>query len=128
AVKEAAGRYGWAETTTDWRNVVARDDIDVVDVCTPGNSHAEIAIAALEAGKHVLVEKPLANTVAEAERMVAVATAAAERGQRSMVGFNYRRVPALALARQLVADGRVGEVREVRAAYLQDWLTDDAAP
>jgi predicted dehydrogenase len=128
AVKEAADRYGWAEAVTDWRSVVERDDIDVIDVCTPGNSHAEIAIAALEAGKHVLVEKPLANTVAEGEAMVAAASAAATRGVVSMVGFNYRRVPALALARELIASGRIGAVREVRAAYLQDWLADDAAP
>ena len=125
AVKEAAGRYGWAEAATDWRSVIDRDDVDIVDVCTPGDSHAEIAVAALEAGKHVLVEKPLANSVAEGERMVAAAASA--RGS-SMVGFNYRRVPALALARDVIARGRIGTVREVRAAYLQDWLADDAAP
>jgi predicted dehydrogenase len=128
SVKEAAGRYGWAEAATDWRDAVTRDDVDVVDVCTPGNSHAEIAVAALEAGKHVLVEKPLANTVAEGEEMVRAAARAAARGVRSMVGFNYRRVPALALARRLVAEGRIGAVREVRAAYLQDWLADPDAP
>ena len=128
AVKEAAGRYGWAETATDWQSLMSRDDVDIVDICTPGNSHAEIAIAALEAGKHVLVEKPLANSVAESEAMVSAAAAAAAGGVRSMVGFNYRRVPALALARELIAAGRIGVVREVRAAYLQDWLADDAAP
>jgi predicted dehydrogenase len=128
SVKEVAPRYGWAEAATDWRTVVERDDIDIVDICTPGNSHAEIAIAALEAGKHVLVEKPLANSVLEGQAMVAAASAAAERGVRSMVGFNYRRVPALALARDLIATGRIGAVRQVRAAYLQDWLADDAAP
>jgi predicted dehydrogenase len=128
AVKEAAGRYGWSEAATDWRSVIERDDVDIVDICTPGNSHAEIAVAALAAGKHVLVEKPLANSVAEGEAMVAAASAAAERGVRSMVGFNYRRVPALALARELIAAGRIGAVREVRAAYLQDWLADEAAP
>jgi len=128
AVKEAAGRYGWTEAATDWRAVVERDDIDVVDICTPGDTHAEIAIAALEAGKHVLVEKPLANSVAESEAMVAAASAAAARGVVSMVGFNYRRVPALALARELISSGRIGAVRQVRAAYLQDWLADEAAP
>ncbi len=128
AVKEAAGRYGWAETATDWQSLMGRDDIDIVDICTPGNSHAEIAIAALEAGKHVLVEKPLANSVNEGEAMVAAAATAASRGVTSMVGFNYRRVPALALAREIIALGRIGAVREVRAAYLQDWLADDAAP
>lgn len=128
AVASAADQYGWAESATDWREVLDRDDIDVVDVCVPGHLHAEVAIAALEAGKHVIAEKPLANTMAEAEKMVATARAARERGVHSMVGFNYRRVPALALAQRLVADGRLGDVRQVRVSYLQDWLADDAAP
>lgn len=127
-VAEAAGRYGWAESATDWREVIARDDVHIVDVCAPGWLHAEIAIAALEAGKHVLVEKPLANSLAEAERMADAARSARARGVASMVGFNYRRVPALAYARQLIADGRLGTVRQVRAAYLQDWLADEDAP
>ena len=104
------------------------DDVELVDVCTPGNTHAEIAIAALEAGKHVLCEKPLANTVAEAEAMVAAAERARPTGVRSMVGFNYRRVPAMALARELVADGRIGQIRHVRAQYLQDWIVDPEFP
>jgi predicted dehydrogenase len=127
-LREAAQRLGWASTETDWRRLVERDDVDLVDVCTPGDTHAEIAIAALEAGKHVLCEKPLANTVAEAEAMAAAAARAAERGVRSMVGFTYRRVPAIALARQLVAEGRLGTIRHVRAQYLQDWIADPAAP
>ncbi|WAH97309.1 Gfo/Idh/MocA family protein [Arthrobacter sp. MMS18-M83] len=127
-VAEAAAKYGWAETATDWREVIARDDIDIVDICTPGWMHAEIAIAALEAGKHVLVEKPLANTLAEAEAMAAAARTARERGVHSMIGFNYRRVPALALAKELIAEGRLGTVRHVRAAYLQDWLADPDSP
>ncbi|MEU2350981.1 Gfo/Idh/MocA family oxidoreductase [Modestobacter sp. NPDC049651] len=124
----AAGRLGWAATETDWRRLVTREDVDLVDVCTPGDTHAEIAIAALEAGKHVLCEKPLANSVAEAEAMTAAAAAAAEHGVRAMVGFTYRRVPAIALARQLVAEGRIGQVRHVRAQYLQDWIADPTAP
>ena len=128
AVAEAAEKYGWAETATDWRTVLDRDDIHIIDVCAPGWMHAEIAIAALAAGKHVLLEKPLANTLAEAEAMTAAARAARARGVQSMVGFNYRRVPALALARELIAEGRIGTVRHVRAAYLQDWLADDQAP
>ncbi len=127
-VKTAASQFGWAEAETDWRAAITRDDVDIVDICTPGDTHAEIAIAALEAGKHVLVEKPVANSVAEAERMVAAADAARERGRRTMVGFNYRRVPALELARRLIAEGRIGTVRQVRASYLQDWLSDPAAP
>ena len=128
AVKAAADRQGWASAETDWRELIARPDVDLVDICTPGDLHAEIAIAALDAGKHVLCEKPLANTPAEAEAMTAAAERAATRGVRSMVGFNYRRVPALALARTLVAEGRLGEIRHVRATYLQDWLTDSAFP
>lgn len=127
-VEEAARTLGWQSAETDWRTLLERDDIDLVDVCTPGNTHAEIAIAALEAGKHVLCEKPLANTVEEAEAMVAAAERAAERGVRSMVGFTYRRIPALALARELVAEGRIGTVRHVRANYLQDWIADPEAP
>jgi predicted dehydrogenase len=127
-VAEAAAKYGWAETATDWRSVLDRGDIDIVDICAPGWMHAEIAIAALEAGKHVLVEKPLANTLAEAEAMTAAAAAARSKGVQSMIGFNYRRVPALALARELIAEGRLGTIRHVRAAYLQDWLADAGSP
>ena len=127
-VRAAAERFGWAEAETDWRRVVERDDIDVVDVVVPGYAHAEVAIAALEAGKHVLCEKPLANTVAEAEAMTRAAAEAAARGVFAMVGFTYRRVPAITLARQMVAAGDVGEVRQARAVYLQDWLSDEDAP
>src|SRR6478735_688149 len=128
AVTAAADRLGWAEIETDWRALLTREDIDLIDVCTPGDSHAEIAIAALEAGKHVLCEKPLANTVTEAEAMVAAAEAAAARGQVAMVGFNYRRVPAMALARQWIAENRLGTIRQVRAQYLQDWIIDPQFP
>ncbi|WP_026547607.1 Gfo/Idh/MocA family protein [Paenarthrobacter nicotinovorans] len=128
AVAEAAAKYGWAESATDWRSVIERDDIHIIDICAPGWMHAEIAIAALEAGKHVLVEKPLANTLGEAELMTAAAAKARSRGVQSMIGFNYRRVPALALARELIAEGRLGTIRHIRAAYLQDWLTDPASP
>ncbi|WP_311214754.1 MULTISPECIES: Gfo/Idh/MocA family oxidoreductase, partial [unclassified Arthrobacter] len=127
-VAEAAAKYGWAESATDWRSVIERDDIHIIDICAPGWMHAEIAIAALEAGKHVLVEKPLANTLAEAELMTAAAAKARTRGVQSMIGFNYRRVPALALARELIAEGRLGTIRHVRAAYLQDWLSDAESP
>ena len=125
---EAAQRLGWAESATDWRQVVERPDIDLVDICTPGDTHAEIAIAALEAGKHVLCEKPLSNTVAEAEAMTEAAEAARKRGVLSSVGFNYRRTPALAYARRLVEEGAIGTVRHVRAHYLQDWIVDPEFP
>ncbi|MFH9089425.1 Gfo/Idh/MocA family protein [Streptomyces sp. NPDC017673] len=128
AARAAAERHGWAAVETDWRALIARDDIDLVDICTPGDSHAEIAVAALAAGKHVLCEKPLANTVAEAEAMTRAAEEAYGRGQVAMVGFNYRRVPATALARRMIADGRLGTLRHVRVTYLQDWLADPAFP
>ena len=128
AVAAAASKWGWAESATDWRDVIARDDIDVVDIVTPGDSHAEIAIAALEAGKHVLCEKPLANTVAEAEAMAEAAERAAARGIQAMVGFTYRRVPAVTFLRNLIAEGAVGTINQVRASYRQDWLVDPEMP
>jgi predicted dehydrogenase len=127
AVAQSARRLDWQEHATDWREVIAREDVDIVDICTPGFLHAEIAIAALEAGKHVLCEKPLANDADEAVRMVEAARAARERGQVAALGHTYRRVPALAHARDLVAAGRLGEIRQVRASYLQDWLVDAEA-
>jgi predicted dehydrogenase len=128
AVTAAANRLGWAEAVTDWRELLDRADIDLIDVCTPGDSHAEIAIAALRAGKHVLCEKPLANSVGEAEALVAAAAEARSFGQRSMCGYNYRRVPAVTLLRDLIAAGRLGQIRHVRAVYLQDWITDPDFP
>ena len=125
AVAASADKWGWRESATDWREVIARDDIDIVDIVTPGHSHDEIAIAALEAGKHVLCEKPLANTVDDAERMVHAAKASSA---IAMLGFTYRRVPALTRARDLIAEGRIGTVQQVRAAYRQDWLVDPQAP
>lgn len=126
--RAAADRLDIAEIETDWRRAVERADIDVVDICTPGNTHAEIAVAALEAGKHVLCEKPLANSVGEAERMTEAAKKAAASGARAFCGFSYRRTPALALAKKFVEEGRLGEIRHVRAQYLQDWLSDPDAP
>ena len=124
----AAEKLGWRSVETDWRALLTRDDVGLIDVCSPGDTHAEIAIAALDAGKHVLCEKPLANTVDEARAMVDAAARAASRGVRSMVGYSYRRVPAVALARRLVEQGRIGEVRHVRAQYLQDWIVDPEFP
>ena len=121
----AAEKLGFAASATDWRRVVERADVEVVDVCTPGDSHAEIAIAAAQAGKAVVCEKPLANSVAEAERMVAAVRAS---GVANLVCHNYRRVPAIALARDLIGEGRLGEIRHYRGAYLQDWIVDPAHP
>ncbi|GAB2807700.1 Gfo/Idh/MocA family oxidoreductase [Actinoallomurus bryophytorum] len=124
----AAERLGWGAAETDWRELIRRDDVDIIDICSPGDTHAEIAVAALEAGKHVLCEKPLANTVAQAVEMAEAAERARANGVRSMVAFNYRRVPALALARDMVAEGRLGTIRHVRAQYLQDWIVDPEFP
>src|SRR5580692_11199696 len=128
AANEAARRLGWAAVETDWQALIARDDVQLIDISAPGDLHAPIAIAALAAGKHVLCEKPLANTLAEAEAMKAAADAAYPSGARAMTGFNYRRVPALALARRLVEQGRIGTLRHFRAVYLQDWLVDPDSP
>ena len=125
AAEAAARRLGWAEATTDWRSVVTRSDIDVVDICTPGDSHAEIAIAAARAGKAVFCEKPLANSVRDAERMLAAVMRAKV---AHMICHNYRRVPAVVLARQWLAEGRLGVIRHFRGAYLQDWIVDPAFP
>src|SRR3954453_4470416 len=113
-VAAAAAKLGCESYTTDWRALVERDDIDLIDIFTPGDTHAEIALAALAAGKHVLCEKPLANTVAEAREMAAAATEAQAHGVRAMCGFNYRRVPAVELIRQMVAFRRIGALWHVR--------------
>jgi len=117
--------FGWHAAASDWRAAVRQPDIDIVDVATPTNLHAEIAIAAAESGKHVLCEKPLAMMSAETERMLAAVRKAKV---RHAVAFNYRFVPALALARQLIEEGRLGMIRHFRARYLQDWLVDPLAP
>jgi predicted dehydrogenase len=128
ALAQNAASYGFAEWSDNWEEVVRRSDVDLVDICTPGVSHVEIALAALAAGKHVLCEKPLANSLKEATRLAEAAEAAAARGVFAMVGFNYRRVPAIAAARQLIEQGRLGRLRHVRAMYLQDWLVDASFP
>ena len=124
-VAEAAGRLGFEEHATSWREVVGRRDIDVVDICTPGDSHAEIAIAAAEAGKAILCEKPLANSVVDAQRMLAAARKA---GVVHMLCHNYRRCPAVALARQLIDEEVIGDIRHYRGVYLQDWIVDPSFP
>ena len=128
ALEEARNTYGWTSSETDWRNLLDRDDIDVIDILTPGNMHAEIAIAALKAGKHVICEKPLANSIFEAEAMVEAAREAQLRGIFSMVAFNYRCIPAMALAQKLIEAGKVGQIFHVRASYLQDWIVDPEFP
>lgn len=125
AVEETARAFGWEETATDWREVVTRPDIDLVDICTPGDSHTEIAIAAAKAGKAILCEKPLANTLAAAGSMAA---AVQEAGVLNMVCHNYRRAPAVMLAKQIIDNGDLGEIRHYRGTYLQDWIIDPKLP
>jgi predicted dehydrogenase len=124
-VAEARQRFGFEQHATRWQEVVSRPDIDVVDICTPGDSHAEIAIAAAEAGKAILCEKPLANNVSEAERMLAAVEKA---GVIHMLCHNYRRCPAVALAKQIIEEGQLGTLRHYRGTYLQDWIVDPEFP
>ena len=125
ALATAAPQLGWSETETDWRRVVARPDIALIDIATPGSSHCSIALAAAEQGKHLFCEKPLANTLAEARQMV---RAVRQAGVVGMVNFNYRRVPAVQLAKRLIDEGRLGTIYHWRAMYLQDWVMDPNFP
>lgn len=124
-VEAARSQLGWQFSATDWREVVESPLIDIVDICTTNEAHAEIAIAAARAGKHVLCEKPLAPTLVETEKMLA---AARKSRVKHTVLFNYRRVPAVAFARQMIESGQLGEIRHFRATYLQDWLCDPKLP
>jgi len=117
-LKKFAARWGWAHHTTDWKAAATGSEIDLVDIGTPNHVHREQAIAALEAGKHVACEKPLAGTLDDARQMV---QAAAKASGKTFVWYNYRRCPAIALAHQLVKEGRLGRIYHLRAAYLQDW-------
>jgi predicted dehydrogenase len=118
-----AAAWGWLETESDWRRVIERPDIDIVDLALPNDLHHSVALAALDAGKIVFCEKPLANRLEEAAAM-----ARAAEGRRTMVWFNYRRVPAIAYASQLIAENRVGRVFHYRATYQQQWGPDTARP
>jgi len=116
--RDFAAQWGYASHETDWRKLVARDDIDLIDIASPNDTHAEIAIAAAQAGKMVACEKPLGRNIAEAERMVEAIERA---GVANMVWYNYRRVPALTLARQMIENGRLGRIFHSRFKFLQDW-------
>jgi predicted dehydrogenase len=116
-----AQRWGWRCCTDDWRDLLDDPQVGLVDVCTPNHLHAEVSIAALEAGRHVACEKPLAGTLADARAMRDAAAKAARKGVRTFVWFNYRRCPAVAFAHQLVKEGKLGRIFHVRASYLQDW-------
>ncbi len=125
AAEAARQRFGFDEASSDWKTVVNRPDIDVVDICTPNNVHAEIAIEAARAGKHIICEKPLARTVQEARDMAA---AVKKHGVINMVAFNYRRTPAVALAKKFIDEGRIGRIVNFRGTYLQDWSADEDGP
>lgn len=126
AVKKAAAKFGWEDTQTDWRRVIDDGKIDIVDICTPNDSHCEIAVAAAKAGKAILCEKPLARNVAEAEKMVA---AVKKTRVANMVCHNYRRIPAIALAKQMIERSEIGDrIFHFRARYAQDWIVDPNFP
>lgn len=120
-----ADQWGYASVETDWKAIIARDDIDAIDICTPNDTHAEIAIAAAEAGKMILCEKPLARTLAEAKKMV---DAVEKAGVANTVWYNYRRVPAVTLAKQIVDSGKLGKIFHYRANFLQDWTINADLP
>jgi len=124
-VEAFAGNWHWESCETDWRKLIERDDVDVIDVCVPNRLHHEIVLAAAEAGKIVLCEKPLAMSVAEAREMV---EAVERTGKPNMVWFNYRGAPAVALAKQLIVEGRLGRIFHYRGFYLQDWTISAKVP
>jgi predicted dehydrogenase len=125
AVTKAAANFGWENVETDWRKVVENPEIDVIDISTPGNLHAEIAIAAAKAGKAVFCEKPIGNTLEEADAML---KAVLEAGVPHAVFHNYRKAPAVALAKQMIDEGKLGTIYHWRATYLQDWIADPSFP
>lgn len=125
AVKEAAENLGWEGYETDWRKVIADPEIDAIDISTPGSSHCEIACAAAEAGKILLCEKPIGNTLAEAQQM---ADAVKKNGKPSLVFHNYRGAPAVAMIKKMIEEGQLGKIYHFRATYLQDWIADPEFP
>src|SRR3954452_11054803 len=128
AVKAFAEKWGYESTETDWKKLVERKDIDAVDICTPNNTHKEIALAAAKAGKMILCEKPLAMNSAEGEEMCRAVEAAKPGGVPNMVWYNYRRVPAVTLAKQLIDEGRLGKIFHYRTVFLQDWTISADLP
>jgi predicted dehydrogenase len=124
-VKAFAEQWGYASSETDWRKLVARDDIDLIDICVPNNLHNDIALAAAEAGKMILCEKPLAMDVAQGEKMCQAVEAA---GVANSVWYNYRRLPAVSLAKQIIDDGKLGKIYHFRANFLQDWTISSEVP
>ncbi len=124
-VRAFAEQWGYESTETDWKALIARDDIDAIDICTPNDTHAEIAIAAAEKGKMILCEKPLSRTLDEGQKMV---SAIAKAGVANTVWYNYRRVPAVTLAKQIIDSGKLGKIFHYRANFLQDWTISPELP
>lgn len=122
---KAREQFGWSESVTDWKDLISREDIDLIDINAPSNAHKEIALAAVKAGKHIFCEKPLALNLADSREML---QAAEEAGVAHMVGFNYRFSPAVRLAKKLVESGRLGKIYHFRACFLQDWILDPDFP
>ena len=123
--KAAARQFGWEEVETDWRRVVARKDIDIVDVSSPGYLHCEMVVAAARAGKHVICEKPLANNLRDAQKMLQAVERA---GVKHMIMHNYRKIPAVVLAKKMIEDGRLGDIYHYSGTYFQDWIIDPKFP
>ena len=124
-LKAFAEQWGYESTETDWRKLIERDDIDAVDICTPNDTHAEIAIAAAKAGKMILCEKPLARNLEESQVMVDAIEAA---GVKNTVWYNYRRIPAVTLAKNIIESGKLGRIYHYRANFLQDWTINENLP
>lgn len=124
-LEQARAQFGWESAETDWKELVKRDDIDLIDINAPSDAHKAIALAAAAAGKHLFCEKPLALTLEDSREML---EAAEKAGVKHMVGFNYRFAPAIQLAKKLVSDGRIGEIHHFRAVFLQDWIIDPNFP
>ncbi|NLP26271.1 MAG: Gfo/Idh/MocA family oxidoreductase [Clostridiales bacterium] len=126
--EDSKKRFGFEKSCTDWRNIVNDPEIDVVSVCTPNDSHAEISIAALKANKHVICEKPIANTIENAKAMADAAEEVKSKNIITMCAYQYRRIPAVVLAKKFIEEGSIGEILNVRATYLQSWSADPASP
>ena len=124
-IQAFADRWGYQSVETDWRKMISREDIDVIDICVPNNLHKEIALAAAEAGKMILCEKPLAMDSDEGEEMC---NAVEKAGVANMVWYNYRRVPAVTLAKRLIEEGRLGRIFHYRSDFLQDWTISEDLP
>jgi predicted dehydrogenase len=124
-LEATARQFGWEESDSDWRKVIERKDIDVVDIATPGYMHHPMVMAAAEAGKHLLCEKPLANTLPQAKEML---RAVEKAGVLHYLNFNYRRVPAVAFAKKMIEEGKLGQIYHYHGAYLQDWIMDPQFP